>query len=273
MSFLDVVTLALIEGLGEVLPVGASGHLALLPALGGTRAARTTILAAADLGILLALALYFWRDLAAMAAGLWRLAKGRPDPGTRLLMLVAVGTVPALGLGWLFLDLGGGFGGARGAAAAMLVFGLFLLVADRLGMTVARVEHMNLTTAFAIGVLQAAALVPGVSRTGITITAARLMGYERQAASRFSLLLAMPALVAHLIRTLWALPPGTLALSAEQGLAELGLAELGLAAAIAGLAAVVAVAAMMAWVRTNSFAPFALWRILFGAALVTLGML
>ncbi|MBI2235432.1 MAG: undecaprenyl-diphosphate phosphatase [Magnetospirillum sp.] len=226
-----MVVLSLIQGLGEVLPVSASGHLTALPALAGSAEGRAAI------------------------------GKGRPDAGTRLFMHVAVGAAPALLVGWLYVSSGGGFGSPTTAVAAMLVFGLFLLVADQLGMTVSRVEHISWAAAFGIGVLQAAALIPGVSRTGITITAARLMGYERRAAARFSLLLAIPAFAAHGAWTF-----RSLARNAEIILSV----DLAYAAATAGVAALLAVAAMMAWVDRHSFAPFAIWRVLFAGAMLLL---
>lgn len=242
-----------------MLPLGASGHLALLPQLAGTADERVAVAAAAHAGIIVALMLYFWRDMAAMAVGLWKLVKGRLDPGARLFLQLLIGSVPALLLGWGFTRMGGGFGGVGTAAAAMAVFGLFLLVADRLGMTVRRMEHMSYFGAFAIGVLQAASLIPGVSRTGITITAVRLMGYERVAAVRFSLLLAIPAFAGHALFSVWKL-------SRESEL--LFSSDLAVAAAAAGLMALIGVAAMMAWVRRADFAPFAVWRLLLGGGML-----
>ena len=256
-----MVVMSLIQGLGEALPISASGHLAAMPAMAGSREAHAAVTAAAHFGVVVALMLYFWRDVTAMALGLWKLAKGRPDAGTRLLMHVVVGSLPALLLGWLFATYGGAVGSAGTALAAMLVFGLFLLVSDQLGMTVSRVEHISWAAAFGIGILQAAALIPGVSRTGITITAARLMGYERRAAARFSLLLAIPAFAAHAAWTFRALArENELILSVD----------LAYAAAVAGTVALLAVAAMMAWVDRRSFAPFAVWRILFAVAMLLL---
>ncbi|MGE5503742.1 MAG: undecaprenyl-diphosphate phosphatase [Actinomycetota bacterium] len=256
LTFLDVVILALIQGIGEVLPVSASGHLAVLRLTLGTPEGREAVAVAADLGIVAGLMLYFWRDMIVMAVGLWKLLKRRPDAGSRLLLTVAAGTVPGLLVAWAFVELGGTVGGPMAAAAAMVVFGLFLLIADKLGMTVSRIEHMGFLAAAAIGVLQAAALVAGVSRTGITVTAGRLMGYERAAIARYSLLLAIPVFAVHAGHTLMDLA----------GRAPLILsADLALAGAAACVGALLSVAAMMAWVDRNSYAPFAVWRILFGA--------
>jgi len=260
VTLLDVVVVALIQGFAEVLPLGASGHLALLPsALAGAPDERAAVLLAAHGGILAALALYFWRDMLAMGNGLWKLAKGRPDAGTRLFFRLLVGTLPAAAIGWGVARLGLPAASPVAAAAAMAVFGLFLLVADNLGMTVRRVDHLSFAGAFAIGVLQAAAVVPGVSRTGITVTAARLMGFERDDAARFSLLLAIPLLSGSAALSAWTLwHRDALAYSSD----------LAVAAALAAIAGLIAAAAMIGWVRHRSFAPFAVWRILLGGGVL-----
>jgi undecaprenyl-diphosphatase len=259
LTFLDVVLLALVQGIGEVLPVSASGHLAVLGLSLDSANGRDAVVVAADLGILAALMLYFWRDIGLMAMGLWKLLKRRPDAGTRLLLTVLAGTIPGLLVGWMFVEMGGTLGGPMAAAAAMVVFGLFLLVADHLGMTVSRIEHMGFLTAAAIGVLQAAALVAGVSRTGITVTAGRLLGYERAAIARFSLLMAIPIFGIHAGHTL---------LHLSQRAHLVFSADLALAAAAAGAAALLSTAVMMAWVRRNTYTPFAVWRILFGVGAI-----
>ena len=118
--------------------------------------------------------------------------------------------------------------------------------------------------AVGLGLLQVLALLPGVSRTGITITVARILGWERQAAARFSLLLAMPLMLGHAGRTFWALSHKT---------ALIVSTDLVLTALASGLGSLLAVAAMMAWVERNSYAPLAVVRILFGLGAVGLILL
>lgn len=264
MTFLDVVIVALIQGLAEVLPLGASGHLSLLPGLAANPEGRAAVLVAADLGMVAALMAYFWRDMGAMGHGLFKLAKGRAEPGAHLLFKILLGSLPALALTWGFSRLGGGTSGVTATAVAMIVFGLFLWVADRLGVTVRRVEHLGWLGAMLIGILQAAAAIPGVSRTGITITAARLMGFERQDAARFSLLLAIPLLAGQAGLRVWSL-------SAQAPL--IFSPDLMLAAALGFIAALAAAAAMMAWLDRHTFTPFALWRVVVGLAALGGGFL
>lgn len=260
MTLLEVLVVALIQGLGEVLPLGAAGSLAALPSLAGSPEGRAALSVAAHAGTLFALMAYFWRDMGAMGVGLWRLAKGKPDGGSLLLLHVLAGTVPAAIIGWLLLERSHGLVSQTGAAIILVVGGVLLWGCDKLGVTVRRIEHMGWGTAIVLGALQVMSLIPGVSRTGIVITAARLLGWERQAAVRLSMLLAVPLVLGHGIKTFW-----TLAHHAQLVFSS----DLVVAAATAGLSSFLGVAVMMAWVERNTFAPFALLRILFGVVVLT----
>lgn len=263
MTLLDVVFIALIQGLAEVLPLGAAGHLAVIPRLVASADGRAAVVVAADVGIVAALMVYFWRDLFSMGRAVVKLTRGRVEPGAYLLLQVLIGSVPALALTWGFAQLGGGSASPTTAAAALVVFGLFLLVADRIGVTVRRVEHLGWLGAAIIGVLQAAAAIPGVSRTGITITAARLMGFERQDAARFSLLLGIPLIAGQAGLIVWQLSHKAPLIFST---------DLMLAAGLAFVAALLAVAAMMAWLDRHTFTPFALWRIVLGLGVIGWGL-
>lgn len=253
MTLLDVVIIALLQGVAEILPISASAHLALLEG-SFTTEARAAVIAAADLGLVLALLVFLWRDLFAMGRSLVKLAKGKVDPGGKLLLQVLVGSMPALLLYWALSHLGTSLG-RNAAAGAMVLFGLLLFLADRLGVTVRRVEHLGWLGAMVIGLLQALAIIPGVSRTGITITAARLAGFERQEAVRFSMLLGIPMVAGHAIITFWQVSHQTrLILSAD----------LLLPAIIAAIVALISLVVMNAWVARRTFAPFALWRVVVG---------
>jgi undecaprenyl-diphosphatase len=264
VTFLEVLIVALIQGLGEVLPLGAAGHLAAMPRLAASAEGLAALSVAAHAGTLLALMAYFWRDVWAMSLGLWRLAKGKPDYGTHLLLHVLAGTVPAAIAGWMLLERTHGLIGPTGAAIILIVGGLLLWGCDKLGVTVRRVEHVTWAGAIGLGALQILALVPGVSRTGITITAARLLGWERQSAIRFSMLLAMPLILGHGIKTFWGLAHRT----------ELVFStDLAMAMGAAGLASFLGLAGMMAWVGRNTFTPFAILRIGFGVVVLGLAFL
>jgi len=252
LTLLDVLVIALIQGLGEVLPLGTSGLLTSPSDLTGTDSARAAASVAIHLGILLALLLYFWRDVLAMGRGLWRLAKGKPDPGSRLMLHVAAGSIPFALVAGVLATPAATLVGPVGAASLILLGGLLLLACDRLGVTVHRIEHLTLPQAAGLGLTQVLALVPGVSRTGITISVARLLGWERGEAARFSLLLAIPLNLGAALFDLWRL------LRQAQPILS---GDLQLAALASGIIALIGIAVMMAWVGRHSYAPFALARI------------
>ena len=141
----------------------------------------------------------------------------------------------------------------------MVGFGALLFLADRMGMTLRRIEHMSGGTALAIGLAQAIALVPGAGRIGVTMTAARLLGFERTDAARFAMLLGVVPVVAFVGWHSWTL-------SRTQGWA-MGT-EGAIAAGVAFVAALGAIAFLMRWLKRGSLAPFALYRLLVGAALL-----
>ena len=267
MPLLYLFILALVQGITEFLPISSSGHLILTWSFldGGDAVAsiseseRLLIDIAVHCGTLGAVCLYFWRDVAAMAGGTLRLAAGQGGPGARLAVAVLIGTLPVIIAGFLAKDfIVEELRSAEVIAWTTLIFGLLLYFADRVGLTVRRIEHITLVQAGVIGLSQVLALIPGTSRSGITMTAARIFGYERSEAARFSMLLSIPAI----------LGAGTLA---GIDLYKLGDLELTMSALMAmGLAfvsALLAIAIMMAWLRRASFTPFVIYRILLAGAL------
>ena len=267
MPLLFVVVLAVVQGITEFLPISSSGHLEItwrameaaeveMPEDGS----RLVLFVAAHVGSLLAVMLYFWRDVWALVRGLLRLFSGRGGPEARLLGAVVVGSLPLIAVGFLVKDgLIETVYSLPVVAWATLGFGLLLLLADRLGMTVRRTEHLGLVGAFVIGLAQCLALIPGTSRAGITMTAARFMGFERAEAARFSLLLSIPAIL------------GAGAVEGfelyRMGSLQLGL-DAGYAAGLAFLSALLAIALMMAWLRRAGFTPFVVYRLLLGVVLL-----
>ena len=200
MPLLHIVVLALVQGITEFLPISSSGHLILVPGVTGWPDQGLVIDVSAHVGTLIAVVVYFWRDIGRMLAGLGRVLggrRGRMDDGARLAFNILIATLPALAIGFAVQHfLGDRLRSMHVVAWTMIVFGVVLYVADRVGLTVRRVEHMGMGQALAIGVAQTLAFVPGTSRSGITIVAARLFGYERAEAARFSFLLSIPAILA-----------------------------------------------------------------------------
>ena len=260
MPILHLAVLALIQGITEFLPISSSGHLILVPAFTGWPDQGLVIDVAVHVGTLGAVILYFWRDLGAMALGLGRLIKSRDDPGARLAGLLVVGTLPALIAGF-FLNryYPGGIRGLEMIAWTTLGFGALLYIADRFGMTVRCIEHLTYGDTLIIGLAQALALVPGTSRSGITMTAARFLGLERKEAARFSLLLSIPVIIgAGTLKGLELYRAGDMPLTGDAFIA----------AGFAFVAALAAITAMMAWLRRANFTPFVAYRMVLGAFLL-----
>lgn len=260
MTWLNLIVLAVIQGITEFLPISSSAHLILVPCLGNFPDQGLDIDIALHLGTLAAVMLYFWRDILDMLAGLWAALRLRSTPGGRLALHVVVATVPVVICGLAFRDLVGTAGRSIMVIGwTTLVFGIVLYVGDRLGLTVRRTEHMKLPDAAIIGIAQAIALIPGTSRSGITITAARFLGYERGEAARFSMLLSIPTILA----------AGTLAVRDILALDQpLLTTEAIYAAAFSFLTALVTIALLMRWLRNASFTAFAVYRVGLGLALL-----
>jgi undecaprenyl-diphosphatase len=271
VPLLLLAILALVQGITEFLPISSSGHLVLAweafdrAEAEGVRAAaaeRLDLDVAVHVGTLLAVCLYFWRDLWGMLSGLLRLLAGRRDAGARLAGLVVLASLPIVPIGFFGKDLVLVF--LRDIAVigwTTLIFGILLGLADRYGMLINRLEHMGWGQALIVGLAQVLALIPGTSRSGITMTAARMLGFERAEAARFSLLLAIPAI----------LGAGLLAGKDLYDSGDLGLGRDALiAAGLAFVSAMAAIAAMMAWLRRASFTPFVVYRIVLGLLLLGL---
>lgn len=260
IALYHILLLALIQGITEFLPVSSSGHLVVTSQLLGWPDQGLVIDVAVHLGTLFAVMLYFWRDIWFIAVDLTRLAIGRGGAGAQLAGRLLIATVPVFIVGYLARDeIGSWLRDAEIIAWATIGFAIVLWIADRLGMTVRRIEHIGVGNAVFIGLMQVLALVPGVSRSGITMTAGRLLGLERQEAARFSLLLSIPTIV------------GAAALSGVE-IYQAGDPGLGQDAALAvGLSFVTglaAIAAMMHWLKRAGFGIFVVYRLALGAGLL-----
>ena len=259
---LHLAVLAIVQGITEFLPVSSSGHLVLVPVFAGWDDQGLLIDVAVHVGTLGAVMLYLWRDLLAMASGLGRFVRGRRDSGARLFLYVVLATIPVVGAGFLLNQhFPGGIRSIEVIGWTTLGFGIVLGFSDWMGMTVRRLEHVRFLDALIIGVFQILALIPGTSRSGITMSAARLMGFERPDAARFSMLLSIPAILgAGVLKGLELYEGGDAALTREAMLA----------AGMAFAAALVSIVVMMAWLRRASFAPFVFYRVALGCILLAI---
>ncbi len=271
MPLLHLVILALVQGVTEFLPVSSSGHLVLTWEafdLAGwqvaeqSEAERLVIDIAVHFGTLFAVLIYFRSDMVEMAAGLLKLTVGHIDAGARLALFLIAGTLPLVVAGFVLKDVVTAYlRDPTIIATTTIGFGVLLYIGDKVGLTIRRVEHLSLNSVMLIGLAQVLSLVPGTSRSGITMTAARFCGFERTEAPRFSLLLAVPAI----------LGAATLA---GHDLYRMGNLRIGIDAAVAAgiafLAAIAAISVMMDWLRRASFTPFVIYRLGLGSVLLYL---
>ena len=262
MSFFHILLVAIIQGVTEFLPVSSSGHLILLPNLTGLDDQGQAIDVAVHVGTLGAVVLFFWADVRIALAGLPRLARGRIDtPGSRLAFLLLIATIPVV-LAGLILKLTGLSDALRSIAVigwTMLGFGLVLWWMDQKGATEKQAEDWTLREAVILGLWQAVALIPGTSRSGITITGARHLGYARSEAARIAMLMSIPTIIAS----------GTLLGIEVAGNADLATARDGaIAAAFAFVAALLALGIMMRLLKSVSYTPYVLYRVVLGIVLL-----
>lgn len=271
MALYYLAFLAVLQGITEFLPISSSAHLILgrdlmtavgLPPAQGTAADQLAFDIALHVGSLGAVLLYFWRDALEMLFGLFDVLRGRGGRRARLLMLVIVGTVPILVVGFLATEIASNYLRATAIIAwTTIVFGILLWVADRAKMTKHKSDAITFRDAFVVGLFQCLAIIPGVSRSGITMTAGRFLGLDRPLSARFALLLAMPAVAA----------AGSIAIYRlyDQGDTRL-TADALVGGGLAFISAWIAIALMMRWLRDSSYTVFVVYRIALGLILLAL---
>ncbi|WP_417726879.1 undecaprenyl-diphosphate phosphatase [Roseovarius sp.] len=264
MALFHILLVAIVQGITEFLPISSSGHLILLPNLLHIQDQGQVIDVAVHVGTLFAVILYFWSDLSSAILGLPRLLTGRADtPGARLALLLIISAVPVMAAG-LLLKLTGLNDALRSVAVigwATLIFGALLYWADQAGTTERSGEDWTMRDAILLGLWQVIALIPGTSRSGITITGARLMGYARADAARLSMLMSVPTIIASGV-----LLGADAAMQANVALLRDGA----IAAAFAFVAALLALSLMMRLLRSVSFTPYVVYRLILGVALLAI---
>lgn len=262
MPLLHLVILALIQGITEFLPISSSGHLALYPMLTGVQDQGQEIDVAVHVGTLFAVMVYFRADVAMAVRGGLRLLKfdlATPEAFLALLLIVAtIPTVIAGGLLWA-LDLSDALRSLAVIGWATLIGGVVLWLADRYGPQERTAREWLLKDALLMGMAQVIALIPGASRSGVTMTAARGLGYNRQDAARLSMLMSIPTIIA--AGTLLGLK------LARDGDATLGM-DAAIAAVLSFMAALAAIALFMRMLQSWTMTPFAIYRVFLGFGLL-----
>lgn len=267
VGWLEAAILGVLQGLTEFLPISSSAHLRilgpLLPSGADPGAAFTAI---TQLGTELAVLIYFRHDIVRILLAWWRSLSARnaaPDPDARMGWLIIIGTLPIAVLGLLLKDfIEGSLRNLYITATMLIVFGVILGVADRIGRKTRALNTLSTRHGLLFGLAQALALIPGVSRSGGTITAGLLLGYTREAAARYSFLLAIPAVMAsgfYQLAKSWG-APGPVAAGPTL-----------LATVVAFGVGYGVILGFMRFISTRSFRPFVHYRI--GLGLLVLALL
>ncbi len=261
MSWLQIVVLAIVQGLTEFLPISSSGHLVLLPAVFGWSDQGLAFDVAVHFGSLIAVCLFFRSDVVALLrGGCQLLGRKNKTPESQLALVLGIGTIPAAiaGLtmaGWIEASL-------RDPAVIVVTlsgYGIIMVLADRFGRRERNISGVRLSDAIWIGCAQALALIPGTSRSGITISAARALGFHRQDAARFSFLLSIPVIL------LASLYKGFEMLT---GPVPVPWGELGFAALISSMVAYLSIGFFMRVVSHIGLLPFAVYRLALAAVIL-----
>jgi undecaprenyl-diphosphatase len=275
LPILHAIILGIVQGLSEFLPISSSGHLLIVPWLFGWKEfahrpeLKETFDVALHMGTFVAVLAYFARDLVGLAGAAWTSLRNRRIEGTeqRLVWLLIVASLPAATVGFildsLIADRNGGF---VIIGLMLIVFGAILLAADRLSGR-RPTDEFSLRDALIMGSAQAVALQPGVSRSGATISMGRYLGFDRDAAARLSFLMVIP------ITGGLGLYKGLKLFAVDGGLPPGFAAPFLWGIVASGITGFLAVAALLRLIRTRSFAPFVVYRVLAGAFVIGFALL
>jgi undecaprenyl-diphosphatase len=267
----EAIFLGVLQGLTEFLPISSSAHIRIAGELFGTNSdPGATFTAITQIGTELAVLIYFRRDITRIIRA-WFSQVSRKQlhaaekADTRMGWLILVGTLPIVALGYFGQEkIRNDFRSLWLIAITLIVFGLILGFADKYGKTERQLHQLTPIHGLLYGLAQALALVPGVSRSGATIAMGRFMGYSREAALRYSFLLALPAVFGSGLYEL----KGALGETASERV--FSLPETFIATAVAFVIGYAVIAWLLKYVTTKSFAPFIIYRICLGSLLILL---
>lgn len=258
---MQAVVLGFVQGLGEFLPISSSAHLVLVPWFFGWTDPGLTFDVALHVGTLVAVVLYFWRDW-------WQLIiKGFTDVRSargRLFWYLAAATVPGAAAGYLLEEKAETVFRSPALIAVMLiVMGILLYWADRRSAKRVEMNHITFGTSISIGISQALAIIPGVSRSGITMTTGLLAGMNREGAAKFSFLLSTPIILgAAMVKLPHVISNGSMI-----------TASFVIGVLVSCVTGIVSIGFLLRYVRTKNFLPFAWYRFMLGALVIVMAIL
>jgi undecaprenyl-diphosphatase len=264
MDYLQAIVLGIVQGLTEFLPISSTAHLRIVPAIFGWGDPGAAFTAVVQLGTMAAVLLFFWRDLWRIASTWARSLVSAEPRGTldaRMGWYLIYGTIPIAVFGLVFKDqIETGARDLRLIGWVLILFGIILWAVDRFFEQRKEIADLTLRDGMLFGLAQSLALIPGVSRSGSTITAGRALGYTRESAARFSFLLSVPAVVLS-------------GLFEARKLGDAGGPEWGptiVATVVAFVVGYAAIAWLLRWLAHHSMLVFAIYRVVLGAIILVL---
>ena len=266
LGYGKVAALGVVQGITELLPISSTAHMRIVPALLGWQDPGSAFSAAMQMAALAAVISYFWRDMRALAVGSVQAVRRRDfdDWHFRFVIWIALATIPigvfGLALSKLLNTCGSPLRSLPVIGLSCIVMALLLALAERLATHKRTLDHVNLKDAMIVGLAQVGALIPGISRSGSTLTAALFLGLKREEAARFSFLLGLPAIALAGLKEfheLW-----------KAGLDAHGWTVLSVGLLVASLSAFVAIWSLMHILERFSSWPFVIYRGLMGVFLL-----
>lgn len=261
------VVLGIIQGLTEYLPISSTAHLRIIPSLFGWKDIGAAYTAVIQLGTMIAIVLYFRHEIVRMLGSTLSAVKTRKfteQQDSRLFIQVIMGTIPILILGYLLKGLiRNQFRNMYLMASAIIFFSIIIYFAERYSKQVVTIDKLSLKDSLIIGFFQSIALIPGASRSGITIAGGYFRNMVREDAARFSFLLSIPAV---LISGLYELYSERSVLFAFQG----GAAGLIVATVVSGIVGYLSIWFLLAYLKTHSLKLFIVYRLIFGVLILVL---
>jgi undecaprenyl-diphosphatase len=261
VTLLQIIVLAVLQGLTEFLPVSSSGHLILVPGIFGWTDQGLVFDVAVHFGSLIAVVVYFRTDIVALLGGAFDIVCRKPATAhSRMVWYLGLGTVPAAIAGLLLADwIGTNLRDPMVVVCTLAGYGILMAAADRFAPSNRTITDIRLRDGLIIGAAQALALVPGTSRSGITITAGRILGLRRQDAARFSFLLSTPVILLATIYQVVILVTGETPVAWD---------NLAIAALISCLVAYLSIDFFMRFVNIIGLLPFAIYRLLLAGVIL-----
>jgi undecaprenyl-diphosphatase len=269
MNPFEAVILGIVQGLTEFLPISSSAHVQIVQQLIGqssmTKPSLTAFIATIQLGTELAVLMYFWKDIVRIAKAFFAsIFRGKKSSDSKLGWLIIIGSAPVVVIGLAFKDLiENQLRNLWVVSFTLIAFGIILALADRFGKQDREIETLTTKHGLLFGLGQALAVIPGVSRSGGTISVGLALGYSRRAAARYSFLLAIPAVLASGLYQF---------AKTYQDLESADLAATALGTVVSFVVGYAVIVALLRYLNRGSFLPFVIWRIVLGLA-VLIGLL